>query len=114
QLRLTQMLEQTGVDLGSEGVQLYLSNTLTDPGDISDDYQQISLWEIEQNLNEETRQAGLVKNQQTKIRVILGNPPYDRGSRKKTLGTGSEKFPNIILEEVDGNPPLLEDFIELL
>lgn len=110
-LRMTQMLEKTGISLGKEGVQVFLTNTLTDPGDISDDYQQISFWEIEQNLNEETRRAGLVKNQQTRIKVILGNPPYDRGSRGKALGTGSTRFPNIILEEVDGNPPLLEDFI---
>lgn len=113
-LRLTQMLEQTGVELGRDGVQVYLTNTLTDPGDISDDYQQISFWEIEQNLNEETRKAGLVKNQRTRIRAILGNPPYDRGSRLKTLGTGSERFPNVILQEVDGNPPLLDDFINPL
>lgn len=113
-LRLTQMLEQTGVELGRDGVQIFLTNTLTDPGDISGENQQISFWEIEQNINEETRRAGLVKNNQTRIRVILGNPPYDRGSRAKTLGTGSERFPNVILEEVDGRPPLLNDFIEPL
>lgn len=113
-LRLTQMLEQTGVELGKDGVQVFLTNTLNDPGDISDDYQQISFWEIEQNLNEETRRAGLVKNQQTRIQVILGNPPYDRGSKAKTLGAGSTRFPNVILEEVDGNPPLIEDFIKPL
>lgn len=110
-LRITQMLEHTGINLGKEGVQVFLTNTLTDPGDISDDYQQISFWEIEQNLNEETRRAGLVKNSQTRIRVILGNPPYDRGSKKKALGDGSTRFPNVILEEVDSHPPLLEDFI---
>lgn len=113
-LRLTQMLEQAGLELGKDGVQVFLTNTLTDPGDISADYQQISFWEIEQNLNEETRRAGLVKNQQTRIRAILGNPPYDRGSKEKTLGAGSKRFPNIILEEVDGRPPLLEDFIHPL
>ncbi|WP_164519906.1 type ISP restriction/modification enzyme [Flaviflexus salsibiostraticola] len=113
-LRLTQMLEQTGVDLGRDGVQVFLTNTLTDPGDISGENQQISFWEIEQNINEETRRAGLVKNEQTRIRVILGNPPYDRGSREKALGSGSEQFPNVILEEVQGRPPLLNDFIEPL
>lgn len=110
-LRMTQMLEKTGISLGKEGVQVFLTNTLTDPGDVSAAGQQILFWEIEQNLNEETRRAGLVKNQQTRIKVILGNPPYDRGSREKALGAGSTRFPNIILEEVDGNPPLLEDFI---
>lgn len=113
-LRLTQMLEQTGIDLGEEGVQVYLTNTLTDPGDVSANGQQISIWEIEQNLNEETRQAGLIKNQHTKIQVILGNPPYDRGSKQKALGEGSEAYRNIVLQEVDGNPPLLDAFIDPL
>lgn len=113
-LRMTQMLENTGIQLGKDGVQVFLTNTLTDPGDISADYQQISFWEIEQNLNEETRRAGLVKNRQTRIQVILGNPPYDRGSKAKTLGAGSKRFPNIILEEVDHHPPLLDDFIRPL
>ena len=113
-LRLTQMLEQTGVELGEKGVQVFLTNTLSDAGDVSGANQQISLWEIEQNLNEETRRAGLVKRNDTHIRVILGNPPYDRGSKKKTLGTGSAKFPNVILEEVNGEAPLLEDFVNPL
>lgn len=113
-LRLTQILEQTGIELGKNGVEIYLTNTLTDPGDISDDFQQISFWEIEQNLNEETRKAGLVKNQKTKIRVILGNPPYDRGSKDKALGAGSKKFPNVVLEEVKSQAPLLNDFVKPL
>lgn len=113
-LRMTQMLEKTGISLGKEGVQVFLTNTLTDPGDVSAAGQQILFWEIEQNLSEETRRAGLVKNQQTRIKVILGNPPYDRRSKKKALGTGSEKFLNIILQKVNGNPPLLEDFTKPL
>lgn len=113
-LRLTQMLEQTGVELGEKCVQVFLTNTLSDAGDVSGANQQISLWEIEQNLNEETRRAGLVKRNDTHIRVILGNPPYDRGSKQKTLGTGSAKFPNVILEEVNGNAPLLDDFVNPL
>lgn len=113
-LRLTQMLEQTGAELGADGVQVFLTNTLTDAGDIAGANQQISIWEIEQNLNEETRRAGLVKKADTQIRVILGNPPYDRGSRQKTLGAGSERFPNVILEEVNRRAPLLDDFIKPL
>lgn len=74
----------------------------------------MSIWEVLEDINEENRKAGLVKNSQTPIRVILGNPPYDRGSKAKTLGAGSVQYKNIILEEAHGHPPLLEDFIEPL
>lgn len=113
-MRLTQMLESTGAELGKDGVQVFLTNSLTDPGEISDDYQQISLWEVMEDINEENRKAGLVKNSRTPIRVILGNPPYDRGSKEKTLGAGSAKYKNVVLEDVIGGQPLLEDFIEPL
>lgn len=113
-MRLTQLLESTGIDLGKDGVQIYLTNSLTEPGEISDDYQQISLWEVMDDINEENRKAGLVKKSHTPIRVILGNPPYDRGSKAKTLGVGSANYRNPILEEHSGSLPLLEDFIEPL
>lgn len=110
-MRLTQMLESTGIELGKDGVNVYLTNSLTDPGDVSADGSQMTLWEVMADINEETRKAGLVKNDQTPIRVILGNPPYDRGSRQKTLGTGSTEHRNIVLEEHNGHPALLDDFI---
>lgn len=113
-MRLTQLLESTGADLGADGVQVFLTNSLTDPGEVSGDNQQMSIWEVLEDINEETRKAGLVKNSQTPIRVILGNPPYDRGSKAKTLGAGSTQYKNIILEETNGHPPLLEDFIDPL
>lgn len=113
-MRLTQLLESTGVELGKDGVQVYLTNSLTDPGEISGDNDQISLWEVMEDITEENRKAGLVKNSRTPIRVILGNPPYDRGSREKTLGAGSARYKNVILEETNGNRELLEDFIEPL
>ena len=113
-MRLTQMLESTDIQLGKDGVQVYLTNSLTDPGEVSGDYQQISLWEVMDDINEENRKAGLVKNSRTPIRVILGNPPYDRGSKEKALGAGSKQYKNVILEEFNGNPPLLDDFIEPL
>ena len=113
-MRLTQMLESTGIELGKDGVNVYLTNSLTDPGDVSADGNQMTLWEVMADINEETRKAGLVKNDQTPIRVILGNPPYDRGSRKKALGSGSTEHRNIVLEEHNGHPALLEDFIKPL
>lgn len=113
-MRLTQMLESTGIELGKDGVNVYLTNSLTDPGDVSADGNQMTLWEVMADINEETRKAGLVKNDQTPIRVILGNPPYDRGSRQKALGSGSTEHRNIVLEEHNGHPALLEDFIKPL
>ena len=112
-LRLTQALEQYSANL-DDGVNIFLTNTLTDPGTISAANDQMEIWEVLNEINEETRKAGIVKSNRTKIRVILGNPPYDRGSAQKTLGTGSEKFPNVILQEVRGQGPLLNDFIEPL
>ena len=114
-MRLTKMLEDTGIELGKDGVQVFLTNALTDPGDVSGDNQQISLWEVMEDINEENRRAGLVKNQQTPIRVVVGNPPYLRTSRKETLGAGSTTYRNVILEELsNGNRPLIDDFIEPL
>lgn len=113
-MRLTQLLESTGIQLGKEGVQVFLTNSLTDPGEVSADHQQISLWEVMEDINEENRRAGLVKDSHTDIRIILGNPPYNRLSRKKALGSGSSTYQNVILEEARGNRPLLDDFIEPL
>lgn len=113
-LRLTQMLEKKHADLGADGVNIFLTNTLTDPGDVSDSGQQVSLWEVMQNVTEDNRRAGIVKKDRTDIRVILGNPPYDRGSRSKNLGAGSQRHRNMILQGEEGKAPLLEDFIEPL
>lgn len=113
-MRLTQLLESTGIQLGKDGVQVFLTDSLTDPGEVSADHQQISLWEVMEDINEENRRAGLVKDSHTDIRIILGNPPYNRLSRKEALGSGSSTYQNVILEEARGNRPLLDDFIEPL
>lgn len=113
-MRLTQLLESTGADLGSDGVQVFLTNSLTDPGEVSGDNQQMSIWEVLEDINEENRKAGVVKDPQTPIRVILGNPPYDRESKEKALGAKSKQYKNVVLQEVNGRQPLLNDFIEPL
>ena len=113
-MRLTQLLESTGIQLDKDGVQVFLTNSLTDPGEVSADHQQMSLWEVMEDINEENRRAGLVKDDRTDIRIILGNPPYHRLSRAEALGSGSGKYKNVILEEARGNRPLLDDFIEPL
>ncbi|MDN6136336.1 type ISP restriction/modification enzyme [Corynebacterium sp.] len=113
-MRLTKMLEDTGIELDKDGVQVFLTNSLTDPGDVSGDNQQISLWEVMEDINEENRRAGLVKNQQTPIRVVVSNPPYRRSKRAQAIGAGSTSYKNVILEETNGNRPLIDDFIEPL
>lgn len=113
-MRLTQLLESTGIQLGKDGVQVFLTDSLTDPGEVSADHQQISLWEVMEDINEENRRAGLVKDVHTDIRIILGNPPYHRLSRAEALGSASNTYHNVILEEARGNRPLLDDFIEPL
>lgn len=67
-----------------------------------------------EDINEENRRAGLVKKQQTPIRVIVGNPPYLRTSLKETLGAGSTTYRNVILEDHGDQAPLLDDFLEPL
>ena len=108
-LRMTQQFEAAGITV-DDGVQVYLTNTLTDPGEVAADNEQMSFWEVEAEINEETRKAGLVKKENTPIRVILGNPPYFRTSRKKMLESGSKTHRNVILEKTDKHPALLDDF----
>ena len=67
-----------------------------------------------EDINEENRRAGLVKNQQTPIRVVVSNPPYRRSKRAQAIGAGSTSYKNVILEETNGNRPLIDDFIEPL
>lgn len=88
-LRMTQLLESTGYT-SDQGVNIYLTDTLTDAGELSGDNQQMSIWEVMRDINEETRRAGLVKDEHTTIRVILGNPPYLRTSKNKELKAASD------------------------
>lgn len=110
-LRLTQALEIAGANIDEDSLQVYLTNTLTDPGtpDAEPNYQQ-PLWQIEADLTEEARLASLVKTRSTSIRVIIGNPPYDRGSKAKSVGAGSSAHRNLILEGSGETRPLLDDF----
>lgn len=79
------MLEATGIQLSKEGAQAFLTNTLTDPGDGSDEGEQISFIEVLDALNDEIRRAGLVKKAKRPNRVFLGNLPYDRDIHKRYL-----------------------------
>ncbi|MGJ4093772.1 type ISP restriction/modification enzyme [Corynebacterium macclintockiae] len=108
-LRMTQALEATGLELDKDGVQVLFTNTLLAAGDLSQDSSQYALWHVEADLSEESKRAGIIKDKQTPVRVIIGNPPYKRGKRKDSLGTA--EIPNVVLQDFDGNEPLINDFI---
>lgn len=108
-LRMTQTLEATGLELDKDGVQVLFTNTLLAAGDLTQDSSQYALWHVEADLSEESKRAGIIKNKQTPVRVIIGNPPYKRGKRKDSLGTA--EIPNVVLQDFDGNEPLINDFI---
>lgn len=108
-LRMTQALEATGLELDKDGVQVLFTNTLLAAGDLSQDSSQYALWHVEADLSEESKRAGIIKDKQTPVRVIIGNPPYKRGKREDSLGTA--EIPNVVLQDFDGNEPLINDFI---
>lgn len=108
-LRMTQALEATGLELDKDGVQVLFTNTLLAAGDLSQDSSQYALWHVEADLSAESKRAGIIKDKQTPVRVIIGNPPYKRGKRKDSLGTA--EIPNVVLQDFDGNEPLINDFI---
>lgn len=108
-LRMTQALEATGLELDKDGVQVLFTNTLLAAGDLSQDSSQYALWHVEADLSAESKRAGIIKDKQTPVRVIIGNPPYKRGKRKDSLGTA--EIPNVVLQDFDDNEPLINDFI---
>lgn len=111
-MRLTQILESSGAALGDEGVNVFLTDTLSDPGVVTGDNEQTSIWEVFDNISEENRRAGLVKSDRTSIRVVIGNPPYERTSRAKALGkVRTLDHRNVVLESTPSNPALLDDFL---
>lgn len=112
-LRLTQALSQAGAALHSDGVNIFLTDTLTAPHkDVGTvDAPTLPMWEVGQNLVEEQRRSDAVKGPDTPITVVIGNPPYDRGSIEKGRGGASESR-NRVLAMVDGNAPLIEDYVK--
>ena len=108
-LRMTQLLESTGIEIDGDSVNVFFTNTLLAAGDLDQDTRQYALWKVEADLTEEARKAGIVKDKQTAVRVIIGNPPYKRGRREDSLGTHA--IPNIVLEEHSEQNPLIDDFI---
>lgn len=114
-MRLTQQLEATGTSLADKGVNVFLTDTLTDPGVLSGDNEQSTIWEVLDNISEENRRAGLVKSDRTSIRVVLGNPPYQRTSRAQALGQVRVlDHRNVVLEATPDSPALIDAVIDPL
>ncbi|MGQ7787938.1 type ISP restriction/modification enzyme [Nesterenkonia sp. K-15-9-6] len=115
-LRLTQALTSAGAGLSSEGVKVFLTDTLTAPDPAEKNPGQlVLLTEEAQAISLEQQRSSEVKRADTQIRVIIGNPPYSRGTRENAIGGGTEgSRPNIILEDHNTGAgdriALLEDF----
>lgn len=111
-LRVTQLLEASGIQLDKDGVNVFFTNTLLAPGNLAQDTAQYALWHVEADLTEESRRAGIIKDKRTPVRVVIGNPPYKRGKKAEALGT--ETIPNVVLQPFGGHDPLLNDFTKPL
>ncbi|MEJ4100846.1 type ISP restriction/modification enzyme [Corynebacterium mastitidis] len=108
QLRVTQALTSAGAKMGDAGPQVLLTNTLDAPTGTKRDALQGMLFDSAAALSEEGQRAEHVKSRNTEIRVIIGNPPYDRGTREKSTGG---KNTNMVLNSTEANDvALLEDF----
>lgn len=113
-LRTTQALSQAGATLSADGVNILLTDTLSAPHpDAGTMTAPTLMWSVGNNLAEEQRRSDVVKSTETPITVIIGNPPYDRGSKKKAQRGEGEASRNRVVNTVDGEPPLLDTFTAL-
>ena len=106
-LRLSRTFIDAGAVIPPTGVRVYLTDTLTSP--IHEGFaEQATLFE--QRLAAEQEAASRVKAAETRVTVIIGNPPYDRdeaGTNKKVRRKGG-----MIRYAEDGKSPgLIEDFL---
>lgn len=98
-LRVTQKLQEAGATLPTDGVHVYLTDTLESPDVAPPGRLPLSL----RPLVDEHRRAGKVKKE-TRVLVCMGNPPYSRQAFDASEGTDD---PEARLER------LLGDFIRL-
>ncbi len=101
-LRLTKIFTDAGATLPSEGINMYLTDTLESP---HTEPPQPPLFA--DRLTNEQRRARRVK-EQVPVFVCMGNPPYyreqeDERERGKWVRFGDRNVPN--------EPPILEDFL---
>lgn len=111
QLRIGRALADMAGQTNAEAVNVYLANTLSDPWADQDDESQLKLFLHE--LADEQDKANQVKRSPA-VRVILGNPPYDR--EESADGPGVATSGSWVRWEARGpagdpaSEPLMEDF----
>lgn len=80
-LKLTTTLKESGVDIGSERLGVFLTNSL-----VKEERPDINLFNyhlgLEKAISEESKEANRIKND-LPIMVVLGNPPYNVSSQNK-------------------------------
>lgn len=109
-LRLSRALTDAGGDLPESGVSVFLTDTLTAPtheGFAS----QVSLFQ--QTLAEEQERASKVKSTETKVTVVIGNPPYDRDEAQTGKGV-RRKGGMVRYADTGDGPGLIKDFLDPL
>jgi hypothetical protein len=108
-LRLARALTDAGGELPTDGVRVFLTDTLTEPA-LEGFAREINIFQ--RKLAAEQERASLVKSAATRVTVVIGNPPWDRDA-SGTDSTGRRKGGMIRYSE-DGNIGLLKDFLEPL
>lgn len=99
ELRLSGMLKDFGAKLPSDGLQLFVTNTLSDP-----EATQTSMGSALQLIAQQSQRANEIKRE-TNVQVIIGNPPYkdDAAGLGSWVEAGNGK---------KGAPNLMQDFKE--
>lgn len=107
-LRLTKIITDFGGSPPSDGVQVFLTNTLESP---HADPPQPNLFA--RKLTEEHRRAQRVKKH-TRVLVCMGNPPYEREQREGNEAGEERKGGWVRFGDpgIEGDRPILQDFIE--
>lgn len=109
-LRLSRALTDAGATLPDTGVNVFLTDTLTAPAH-EGFASQASLFQ--QVLAEEQERASRVKSPETKVTVVIGNPPYDRDEAQTGKGV-RRKGGMVRYAETGDGPGLIKDFLDPL
>ena len=108
-LRLSRVFSDSGASLDGSGVNVFLTDTLAAPAH-EELMSRVPLFT--KKLAEEQSRASRVKGPDTEITVVIGNPPWDRDSSGEADTT--DRKGGMVRHGWDGNPPLLEDFLNPL
>jgi hypothetical protein len=106
-LRLSRTFVDAGAAMPDAGVRVFLTDALTAPAH-SGFAAQMTLFQ--QRLAAEQENAGRVKDVDTVVTVIIGNPPYDRDESQ--VKAGERRKGGIVRYAEDGSGPgMIEDFL---